>query len=343
MKGLEGAETLRLQGKIQRFKVLILVDSGSSTSFVSQELANKLTGSIPLAKPTMVRIANGGILQGSVIFPDCPWFCQGSKFCTSFRALPLDCYDVILGIDWLKLHSPMSVDWTAKWLRIPHNGTQVTLKGIQPDTQKCPPISTKQLQNWEMIDDVVHCLLVCFVADLPESACIPAMQPLLQQFSELFEKPKGLPPQRPFDHAIPLLPGAQPVNVRPYRYNPEQKNEIEKQVADMLANGIITPSCSPFASPVLLVAKKDFTWRLCGDYRHLNAITVKNKYPIPVVDELLNELASSRFFTSLDLRSGYQQIHMKVEDQHKTAFQTHHGHFEYKVMPYGLTGGPATF
>lgn len=166
---------------------------------------------------------------------------------------------------------------------------------------------------------------------------------VLHTYDEVFQEPKGLPPHRKFDHNIPLLPGAAPVNLRHYRYNPMQKNEIEKQVQEMLAQGIIRPSSSPFASPALLVGEKDLTWRLCVDYQHLNAINVKNKYPLPVIDELLDELSGESWFSSLDLRSGYHQIRMTECDEFKTAFQTHHGYFEYKVMPYGVTGGPATF
>lgn len=118
----------------------------------------------------------------------------------------------------------------------------------------------------------------------------------------------------------------------------------------MFRQGVIKFITSPFASPALLAQKKDGSWRLCVDYRYLNALTIKNntltiknRFPLLIIDELLDELAGATWFTGLDFLSGYHQIHMLEEEEHKTSFQTHHGHFEYKVMPYGLTGAPATF
>jgi hypothetical protein len=139
------------------------------------------------------------------------------------------------------------------------------------------------------------------------------------------------------------MPGAQQVFARPYRYAPLLKTEIERQVTNMLQQGIIQKSTSAFASPVLLVKKKDQSWRFCVDYRQLNAITVKGKYPVPIIEELLDELSGAAYFTTLDLQSGFHQIRMKSGEEFKTAFQTHFGQFEFRVMSFGLTGAPGTF
>ena len=145
------------------------------------------------------------------------------------------------------------------------------------------------------------------------------------------------------DHSIVLLDPTKVVNQRPYRLPFHQKNALEELIKHKLSSQMIRPSLSPYSSPVILVKKKDGTWRLCVDYRQLNSNTVKNKYPIPIIEDLLDKLFGAQIFSKIDLRFGYHQIRMRAEDISKTAFSTHLGHFEYVVMPFGLANAPATF
>lgn len=171
----------------------------------------------------------------------------------------------------------------------------------------------------------------------------PEIQHLLNSYPTIFIEPHGLPPKRPHDHHIPLLPNTPPVNVKPYRYPHSQKEAMTTIIHDMLHDGIIVPSTSPYSSPVLLVRKKDGSWRFCVDYRALNAVTICDRFPIPTIDELFDELGSASLFSKTDLRSGYHQIRVVPEDTHKTTFRTFDGHYEFLVMPFGLSNAPSTF
>lgn len=186
------------------------------------------------------------------------------------------------------------------------------------------------------------CHLSCDPPPLPFDIR-PEIDSVLKQFPAIFDDPKQLPPNRGRDHHIELIRGAQPVNVNPYRYPYFQKNEIERLTVEMLQQGLIRPSTSPFLSPVLLVRKKDGMWRFCVDYRTLNSIMVQDRFPIPTMDELVNELHDAKIFSKLDLRVGYHQIRIVEEDIHKSAFRTDHGHYKFTMMPFGLTNVPAIF
>ncbi|MCO5603226.1 hypothetical protein L7F22_057373 [Adiantum nelumboides] len=168
----------------------------------------------------------------------------------------------------------------------------------------------------------------------------------LNQFQDVFidDIPGELPPKRGDDDLmIELIPGSSPPNKPPYRVSQAQQEEIMRQVNELVEKGMVRPSSSPFCSPVLLVQKKDGTYRMCVDYRALNRITIKNRFPVPGVEDLFDKLQGSTYFSRIDIKSGYHQIRIVDEDIVKTAFRTTFGLYEYLVMPFGLTNAPATF
>ncbi|GAU48626.1 hypothetical protein TSUD_405850 [Trifolium subterraneum] len=226
--------------------------------------------------------------------------------------------EMVLGMDWLESLGNIEANFGNLSLKWEAEGKKYSIQGD-------PTMSTRQ-SSWKSL-----------------KAMQTQWKEILEEFEEVFNMPAGMPPTREHDHSIVLKPGAIIPNIRPYRYPYYQKNEIEKIVKEMLQAGIIRHNTSPYSSPVLLVKKKDEGWRFCTDYRALNKVTIPNKFPIPVIDELLDELGGAVIFSKLDLKSGYHQIRMNAEDIPKTAFRTHEGHYEYLVMPFGLTNTPSTF
>lgn len=341
--GTDSTHSFRVKGLIQGTKLLMLIDSGSSHSFLDENIVQTMQGVTSLPQPVKVKVASGEVLICDKQLPDYAWWLQGRCYRTNFKLLSLPGYDAILGIDWLQGLGVMRIIWVQKWLEYEINGSPVRIQGVMPKVDACPLISGDKLMGLCKMGALMHLFQITSETDIHKPEIPIMIQEVMNEFNSVFEEPQGLPPRRRCDHSIPLIPGSKPVNLRPYGYNPAQKDEIEQQVRDMLKSGVIHPSVSPYSSLALLVNKKDGTWRLCVDHRLLNAITIKSKYPLPVIDELLDELAGTGWFSKLDLRAGYHQIRLVAGEEPKTAFQTHFGHFEYRVMSFGLTGALATF
>ncbi|KAJ0436024.1 putative nucleotidyltransferase, Ribonuclease H [Helianthus annuus] len=333
-------QTLRLPGKMLHKDVVVLVDGGSTHNFIEQALVDRFGLLIDRAITFEVIVGN----RDKVLCPgrvkNLSLIIQGYTISADFWVLPVAACPVVLGIQWLKTLGPVETDYKNLTLGFTLSGARHTLQGLKATELQALPTS-----EFVALQGLAYLLQIAPVGEAESTNHVPCMaiQEVLKRYDQVFQEPRGLPPIRFHDHHIPLLPNARPVSSRPYRQPYYQKSEIEKQVRELLHQGLIRPSHSPFASPVLLVKKSDGTWRFCVDYRALNDITIKDKYPIPVIDELLDELYGATIYSKLDLRSGYHQIRVREQDICKTAFRTHEGHYEFVVMPFGLTNAPATF
>ena len=350
--GIDGYQTMRVQGKIKNQVVVILIDTGSTHNFVDVNIARKGGWQLQPLASFNVTVANGEKLKVHDLCANLHVEIQGEMIISDFFVLQLRGCDMVLGVQWLLTIGPILWDFMRLTMQFQVDHRLVKWQGLQAG--QVTMMTRKQASKLSFFDGKGPCAMLLtgnsqsslhsLQLNVEGSRTLPGdLQQLLVQYSHLFEIPTGLPPIRNHDHTIPLIAGSQPVKLKPYRYPSLQKNELERMVSEMLQTGIIRDSTSPFASPVVMVKKKDGSWRLCVDYRHLNKITIKDRFPIPLVEELLDELVHAVYFSKLDLRSGYHQIRMHEADIHKTAFQTHHGHYEFLVMPFGLTNAPSTF
>ncbi|GKC79209.1 putative reverse transcriptase domain-containing protein [Tanacetum coccineum] len=166
--------------------------------------------------------------------------------------------------------------------------------------------------------------------------------PIVRDFPKVFpEDLSGIPPARQVEFQIELVPGAAPIARAPYRLAPSEMKELVEQLQEIPDKGFIRPNSSPWGAPVLFVKKKDGSFRMCIDYRELNKLTVKNRYPLPRIDDLFDQLQGSSVYSKIDLRSGYHQLRVHEEDIPKTALTIGYGHYEFQIMPFGLTNAPA--
>ena len=348
LSGLPSSETFRLSSIIKHARITILIDSGSTHNFLQPRIAQFLHLPTQKTTPFQVLVGNGSVLDCNQICPNTQLSIQGNSFDVTFHLLPISGADAVLGIAWLKQFGPIITDYTSFIMRFNHLGQAIELRAdIAIGPEPASTTQVKRLIRTGSTSALLHLRILPTHQPEPSTTHlphpIPAINTLLTRYQKLFQTPNHLPPPRDVVHRINTHPATAPMNVRPYRYPHFQKTEIEKQVSNLLSAGLIRPSTSPYSSPVLLVKKKDGTWRLYVDFRSLNVVTIRDRFPIPTIDELLDELGQASWFSKLDLRQGFHQILMHELDNEKTAFHTHHGHYEYLVMPFGLCNAPSTF
>ncbi|XP_057497404.1 uncharacterized protein LOC130782134 [Actinidia eriantha] len=303
ISGIQSYRTMRIKGQVKKNVVEILIDSGSTHNFLDHTFAKKTGTNIQPTNTLAVIVADGTKLISKAMVKDFQWIMQGTVFTTNMRLLPLGGCDMVLGVQWLSTLG--HVLWNFQNLQMDFTafGRRHVLKG--GNTTDVQLVDARQMDHLIKKKSQGVVAQVCNLQAMNSNEVLLDLNNILMAFDDVFSIPIGLPPIRSHDHQIPLKPGTQPPIIRPYRYPYIQKNEIEKIVKEMLDSGVIRHSVSPFSSPVLLVKKKDNSWRMCIDYRALNKDRIKDKYPIPIIDELLDELHGAQYFSKLDLRSGY--------------------------------------
>ena len=283
----------------------------------------------------------------------------------NFVEVPLKGCNAILGMTWLSKYNPQ-VDWKQGSLVFRHENRFHRLKrdsspqlspipaftiSVLSSIQPKPPILQVGRRHIHTLvrKNEVQCMILASLltsdSSTSTSSYPPAVASLLSEFTDVFpsELPNRLPPRREIDHRIELTQSTPPTPRPIYRMSAYELDELKKQLDELAKSGFIQPSKSPFGAPVLFVKKKDGTMRMCVDYRDLNRITIKNSYPLPRVEELFDRLQGAKYFSKIDLRSGYHQVRIHPDDVNKTAFRTRYGHYEFLVLPFGLTNAPATF
>ncbi|GJS56840.1 putative reverse transcriptase domain-containing protein [Tanacetum coccineum] len=299
----------------------ILFDSGAEKSFVS----SAFTPFINIAPTTLntsyeVELLDGKVVSTNTILHSCTLVLLNRVFKIDLLPTQLGSFDIIIGMDWLAYHRAL-IDCYEKIVCIPlPNGKILEVQGERPEKDlrslACIKTDEKKLND------------ICVVQDFPDV---------------FLDNLLGLPLVQEIEFRIDLIPGASPVVISPYRLAPLEMLELLNQLKELQEKGFIRPSHSPWGAPVLFVKNKNGSMRMCIDYRELNKLTIKNRYPLPRIDDLFDQLQGACCFSKIDLRSGYHQLRVREENIPKTAFRTRYGHFEFTVMPFGLTNTPAIF
>ena len=355
----DGKGLLIYRGTVNGCPARVLLDCGSSHHFVDPTWAKRCKmRTLPKFAPDTVTLADGTEQSSTNVLPSALLSLSTYADRISFHVLPLSGdFDVVLGKPWFD-HVEPSIDWKNNVTTVQHGAaTHVFTPPISESGKPVGPppmlVSAAQLKKLARKEPGAQ-LFSALVRSVDEQPPPPtfkvgddSLKPILEEFKDVVSPDPDFtppyPPKRNVDHEIRLEPDAAIPNRGLYRMSPEELTELRRQLDQLLEMGLIRPSTSPYGSPVLFVKKKDGSLRLCVDYRALNKVTIKNRYPLPRVDDLLDRLHGASMFSKIDLVSGYFQVRIAEDDIPKTAFRTRYGHYEFTVMPFGLCNAPATF
>ncbi|GJQ89634.1 putative reverse transcriptase domain-containing protein [Tanacetum coccineum] len=326
----------------------ILFDTGADRSFVSTTFSSQID-----ITPTAldhycdVELADERIIGLNTILRGFTLNILNHLFNIDLMPVELGSFDTIIGMDWLVKYQAIIV-CAEKIVRIPWGNETLTVHGDESNRgneARLHIISYTKTHEYMLKGCPVFLANVTTkeTEDKSEKKRLEDI-PIVRDFPNVFpEDLPGLPPTRQVEFQIDLIPGVAPVARAPYRLAPSEMKELSEQLKELSDKGFIRPSSSPWGAPVLFVKKKDGSFRMCIDYRELNKLTVKNRYPLPRIDDLFDQLQGSNVYSKIDLRSGYHQLLVREEDIPKIVFRTRYGHYEFQVMPFSLTNAPAVF
>lgn len=348
--GGKSAPVMTFDVKINGAEGTALTDSGATGCFADSDFVEE-HGIVLQETSRPVHLADGTIVVATHQCTLTIWI-QNFKTTVTCLVISLDRkFSVILGDNWLEQHKA-KLDFSSKTLQVYKKGKLLSLFPREnEETEDANPQGFTLLSNVQVNRALKrgyrHFMINVIDDGVTPVPIVPSTSPkvaaLLEKYKIVFRENNGLPPERNIGHTIRTEPGAKPPFRPMYRLSPLELAEVERQVKALLAEGLIEPSSSPYGAPILFVNKPDGSLRLCLDYRKLNSLTEKNRYPLPRIDQLMDQLRSAKVFSSMDLQSGYHQIRISPEDVPKTAFRTPFGHYQFKVLSFGLTNAPATF
>ena len=319
----------------------VLIDPGATHYFISRGYVARVEKTpVPLGCGLEIATPTGESLWPSQMLKGSLYSIEGQVMEADLILIDLKGLDVILGIDWLASNY-VSMDYFRKEVIFRRSGLPVVV--FYGERRRAPSglifaISARCLLQKGCKGYLAH------VVDTRSSEVSLEDVPVVRDFLDVFlDDIPGLPPERELDFPINLVLGIAPISLPPYRMTPAELKELKTKLQELVDRGFIRPSISPWGAPVLFVKKKDDAWRLCIDYRQLNKVTIRNKYPLPRIDDLFDQLQGARVFSKIDMWSRYHQLRIRESDIPKTAFRTRYEHYEFLVMSFGLTNAPVAF
>jgi hypothetical protein len=332
---------IEVEGMINNQTISILIDSGSSHSYIDPKMVESLHfPRIKHGKSSLLLLATRSKIKVNEMVKSFLMDMNGMNTMNDLNILPLGSYDCLIGMDWLDQHDVILDFHRKEFTCLDEDGNIRKVQGIlrAVTVRKISALELKKCYRKGCQVFAAH------MEETPKDK-VPNLEDhvVLENFEDFFKEVLRITPKRDIDFSINLMPQRAPVSKIPYIISTPELNELQMHLEELLKKGYICPSVSPWGAQVLFARNKDGTLRLCIDFRQLNKVTVKNKYPLPRIDDLFDQLKDENIFLNIDLRSGYHQVRIKEEDISETTFRTRYGHYEFTLVTFRLSNALVVF